>query len=223
VPSLQTASPCAAVGRVHGEASTPASRAGPPRWASCAGWPWDVALAGCAGRAGHAGFAAPLRELAGRGRDAGAGKREGGRACDACGRGDGADARVRAWWWRLKPLGNCPAPTKRTTALCAPLGCRGSAARWAKRKGELGREDGKAMGRTKHGPTRWRGAGWAARGRGAAGRRDGLWEGKACWAPTREWPGGPDWPSGPGGEEGLVSLSFIYLFFFSSLSFVYSI
>jgi hypothetical protein len=61
--------------------------------------------------------------------------------------GDGVGARARTWRQRLKPLGNCPAPARRTSAssLYAPVAgppwarWATDAARWAPRREVSGR------------------------------------------------------------------------------------
>jgi hypothetical protein len=120
--------------------------------------------------------------------------------------GDGAGARARAWWRRLQPLGNYQAPARRTSAstLCAPLGRRGRAARWAERIGRAGPRRWEGAGRAKHGPTRWR----VPLGRYAS--RPGGWrEGGAGLAE-----GGPARRGCERLREAFLSL---FLFFFFSI------
>jgi hypothetical protein len=82
--------------------------------------------------------------------------------------GDGVGARARTWRQRLKPLGNCPAPARRTSAsaLCAPVArppwarWATDAARWAPRREVSGRAQARSRS-------------WAADAETNQGRRAG--------------------------------------------------
>jgi hypothetical protein len=128
-------------------------------------------------------------------------------------RGDGAGARARAWWRRLKPLGNYQALASRTSAstLCA-LGRRGRAARWAERIGRAG-------------PRRWEGAGPREAWAGALARPAGPIRSRPGWVERgRSGPGVGEVRLGEAaGGFSFIFLIFLFLYSYSNSNIVFEI